>query len=171
MIFRQCSINGHMYGQVMESQSDTLSDPELRRAVTSGDQQTLQFFRALALCNTVMPERTCVTNEFMGYWCYDRTDDVSTSASDIEITAANQTRHTAGSEKEMRRLSMTSGSFNHIAYKSSSPDEVEYQLHWHNWYIIQEALVLASAHLGIAMLPRTSQEIGMQASSLRLKLL
>eukprot|EP00698_Gefionella_okellyi_P017027 TRINITY_DN4930_c0_g2_i1.p1 TRINITY_DN4930_c0_g2~~TRINITY_DN4930_c0_g2_i1.p1 ORF type:complete len:1133 (+),score=217.67 TRINITY_DN4930_c0_g2_i1:38-3436(+) len=95
MVFRKCSINAKMYGQTAEL-SDALQDKSLLDAVAERDPHVMEFFRALTLCNTVMPERVPDAPS----------DDGGLNAPDA---------------RELHR--MGSGSFNNIAYKATSPDE------------------------------------------------
>jgi len=54
MRFSKCSIGSTTYGHDLQT-SNALQDPRLREQVKAGNAEVVEFFRALALCNTVIP--------------------------------------------------------------------------------------------------------------------
>ncbi|VDQ10111.1 unnamed protein product [Trichobilharzia regenti] len=56
MEFKRCSIGGVLYGNDGED-SNALNDQKLIDKLNNGDLLVDQFFTALAVCHTVVPER------------------------------------------------------------------------------------------------------------------
>lgn len=54
MAFKSCSIQGRLFGNSAQY-DNALRDPRLLKEVEEGNESTWGFFRALALCNTVVP--------------------------------------------------------------------------------------------------------------------